>query len=84
MLIPELEGAALVRELHVYGQQIPLAVAGSQAQHIGMGRRMMAKAEEIARRAGYKKMAVISGIGVREYYRKLGYELEGTYMVKGI
>ena len=45
--------------------------------------RLMHEAERIAREEGYKKMAVISGVGVREYYRnKLGYTLEGTYMVK--
>jgi len=44
----------------------------------------MVKAEEIARERGYKKMAVISAIGTREYYKKLGYCLEGTYMVKDL
>lgn len=42
----------------------------------------MKAAEEIAQKNGYKKIAVISGIGVREYYKKLGYKLEGTYMTK--
>lgn len=79
----ELEGAALIREVHTYGEHVMVAgLAGTSAQHTGLGRRMIAKAEEISRAAGYKKIAVISGIGVREYYRKLGYELEGTYMVK--
>ncbi len=83
--IKELEGAALVRELHTYGEQVRVAGDGSgAAQHVGLGKRMMLKAEDISRRAGYKKIAVISGIGVREYYRKLGYRLEGTYMVKGL
>jgi elongator complex protein 3 len=79
----ELEGAALIREVHTYGEHV--SVAGrtdAAAQHTGLGRRMIAKAEEISRAAGFKKIAVISGVGVREYYRKLGYELEGTYMVK--
>lgn len=81
--IKELEGAALVREVHTYGEQV--RVSGTEAaasQHIGLGRRMMQRAEEISRKNGYRKIAVISGIGVREYYRKLGYQLEGTYMVK--
>lgn len=83
--IPELEGAALVREVHTYGEQVAIASAEKQAsQHIGLGRRMMLEAERIAKKNGYKKLAVISGIGVREYYRKLGYQLEGTYMVKYI
>ena len=42
----------------------------------------MAEAERLAKKSGYKKIAVISGIGVRGYYRKLGYRLQGTYMVK--
>ena len=83
--IEELEGAALVREVHTYGEQVKVSDEMSGAsQHIGLGKRMMLKAEEISRKNGYKKIAVISGVGVREYYRKLGYKLEGTYMVKGL
>lgn len=79
----ELEGAALVREVHTYGEQVAISkTADKNSQHIGLGRRMMQQAEDISKRNGYKKLAVISGIGVREYYRKLGYQLEGTYMVK--
>lgn len=81
--MPELEGAALVREVHTYGEQVKIAnKEGDVSQHIGLGRRMMIEAERIAKLNGYKKLAVISGIGVREYYRRLGYHLEGTYMVK--
>ena len=80
----ELKGAAIVRELHVYGRQQSLSDEGveSKTQHLGFGRRMMDKAEELAKEAGYKKIAVIAAIGTREYYRKLGYELEGNYMIK--
>lgn len=77
-----LRGAALVRELHTYGQLKPVGAVGTQSQHVGFGRRLLAEAERIAKDAGYEKLAVISGIGVREYYRKWGYELEGTYMIK--
>lgn len=81
--MPELEGAALVREVHTYGEQVKIANReGEVSQHIGLGRRMMMEAERISKQNGYKKLAVIAGIGVREYYRKLGYNLEGTYMVK--
>ena len=81
--IKELEGAALVREVHTYGEQVEITRSGKESsQHIGLGRRMMAQAEEISKKNGFKKLAVISGIGVREYYRKLGYQLEGTYMMK--
>lgn len=81
----ELEGAALVREVHTYGEQVAIANRDKKvSQHIGLGRQMMNKAEEISKKAGYNKIAVIAGIGVREYYKKLGYRLEGTYMVKDI
>lgn len=81
-LLPVLRGAALIRELHTYGRHTRVGADGGQSQHVGFGRRLIAEAEHIAKEAGYTKMAIISGIGVREYYRKLGYELEGTYMVK--
>lgn len=81
--IKELEGAALLRELHTYGAQVPLSEHDKLAsQHMGFGKKLVAKAEEIAKKHGFKKMAVISGVGIREYYKKLGYKLEGTYMVK--
>jgi elongator complex protein 3 len=83
MLFPELEGAAIIREVHTYGQVAQIDINdGIKTQHRGLGKRLMIKAEEIARERGYKKMAVISAIGTREYYKKLGYKLEGTYMVK--
>lgn len=80
----ELEGASLVRELHVYGQVVPIEQKDlSRWQHKGYGTQLMLEAERIAREEhGSKRLAVISGIGVRDYYRKLGYRLEGCYMVK--
>ncbi|MFA6024661.1 MAG: tRNA uridine(34) 5-carboxymethylaminomethyl modification radical SAM/GNAT enzyme Elp3 [Candidatus Gracilibacteria bacterium] len=81
--IPELEGAALVREVHTYGAQVRVGKSTKSAsQHGGLGRRMIAKAEEISKAAGYKKIAIIAGVGTRNYYRKWGYELEGAYMTK--
>ncbi len=81
--MPEIRGAAFIRELHTYGHLVPIDERDPAAsQHRGLGRRLMAEAERLARAAGFKKMAVISGIGVRAYYRKLGYRLQGTYMVK--
>jgi len=72
---PCLENAALIRELHVYGELIHQDNnnTGRQTQHLGIGKRLMAKAEEIAINNGYKKCAVIAGVGVRRYYQKLGY-----------
>lgn len=86
MLFPELEGAAIVREVHTYGQvkEIGGESLGEKSQHRGLGKRLLAKAEEIARQRGYQKMAVISAIGTREYYTKLGYKLEGEYMTREI
>lgn len=77
-----LRGAALVRELHTYGRLMPVGAMGTQSQHVGFGKQLLVEAERIAREAGYEKVAIIAGIGVREYYRKRGYTLEGTYMVK--
>jgi elongator complex protein 3 len=77
-----LQGAALIRELHVYGELVSVGEKGGKAQHTGLGKKMMKKAEEMAGASGYKKIAVISGVGVREYYRKSGYKLRDTYMVK--
>lgn len=86
---PELDKCALIRELHVYGVVKPVRANQDSAktesekvQHLGYGRRLMAEAERIALSRGYSKIAVIAGIGVRNYYRKLGYELEGLFMVK--
>ncbi len=74
-------GSALIRELHIYGTATAIGEEGV-VQHRGWGRRLMEKAEEIARADGKKKIVAISGVGVREYYRKLGYVKEGMYMVK--
>lgn len=90
-LFKELEGTAIIREVHTYGQvkeidptSLEELRGAGKTQHQGLGKKLMAKAEEIARERGYKKMAVISAIGTREYYRKNGYELEGEYMVKDL
>jgi len=79
--IKELTGCALIRELHVYGKQIELGALG-QVQHLGIGKKLMLMAEEIAIKNKAKKIAVISGVGVREYYKKQKYILDGEYMVK--
>jgi elongator complex protein 3 len=76
----ELQDAAVVRELHVYGSEAGIGGDG-EWQHRGYGRRLLARAEEIAEDAGYDKLSVISGIGVRQYYReKLGYYQDGPYV----
>ncbi len=83
--LPELKACAFVRELHVYGTLVGIGKRNVDAsQHKGYGKRLMAEAEKIAAANGYGKVAVISGVGVRGYYRKLGYKLRGTYMIKNI
>jgi len=81
---PELTDAAVVRELHVYGSPATFADGDDgDWQHRGYGRRLIRTAEEIAADAGFSKLAVISGIGVRPYYReKLGYFQDGPYVSK--
>lgn len=74
-------GTAKIRELHVYGELAPLGASGLW-QHRGFGHRLMQEAERIAKEFGKDKMQVTSGVGVRQYYRKLGYELGGFYMAK--
>ncbi|ELU04294.1 hypothetical protein CAPTEDRAFT_206807 [Capitella teleta] len=82
---PELiGGCSVVRELHVYGSVVPVhARDPTKFQHQGFGMLLMEEAERIAREEhGSSKIAVISGVGTRNYYRKIGYELEGPYMTK--
>ena len=86
LIVPELEGCALIRELHVYGALKTVYdknISGTKTvQHYGFGKKLVFKAEEIAKSHGYKKIAIISGVGVRNYYRNIGYSLQNTYMIK--
>jgi elongator complex protein 3 len=73
-----------IRELHVYGEMAGIGEEG-RVQHHGIGKRLLAEAERLAKQEfGRNKMVIISGIGAREYYRKLGYRREGPYMTKNI
>ncbi|HDH81524.1 MAG TPA: GNAT family N-acetyltransferase, partial [Thermoplasmatales archaeon] len=79
------ENDAIVRELRVSGSLVPIGKkAGKEWQHRGYGKQLLGEAEEIAREAGKEKILVLSGIGVREYYRKLGYGRDGIYMSKSL
>lgn len=82
VLFDELKGSALIRELHVYGLMVPHNSKKSKTQHFGFGKKLLKVAENIAENNEFKKISVISGIGVREYYAKNGYYQEGTYMCK--
>jgi histone acetyltransferase (RNA polymerase elongator complex component) len=83
-IFPELNGAALLRELHIYSTVTYLGQQGN-VQHNGLGTRLMKKAEDISKSNRYKKMAVIASVGSRTFYEKIGYALdpgEGEYMIK--
>lgn len=77
----ELEGAALIREVHVYGGALELGEAGErgrgQAQHQGFGTKLIEEAKRLARERGYAALSVISAVGTRGWYRKLGFR-DGT------
>jgi elongator complex protein 3 len=84
-VLPELAGSALVREVHVYGQSLPVGGESSgAAQHIGLGTRLLERAAEIARSAGFQRLAVIASVGTRLYYQSRGFERGEYYMVKQI
>ncbi len=82
----ELNGAYIVRELHVYGRAVSIGKDPTEAnvdhQHRGYGKQLLAYAERIAADDGYQKLAIISGVGVREYYKAFGYRQDGPYVSK--
>lgn len=94
--IPGNQKSALIREVHTYGKLKSINTKGKKSlpaslrealqagpQHIGLGKKLMQEAERIAKTEfGLNKITVISGVGVRGYYRKLGYKLKDTYMTK--
>ena len=83
--VAELQKAALIRELHTYGVALGVGVTPQhETQHRGLGRRLVREAERIAADMGVVRMAAIAGVGVRPYFRKLGYRLTGTYMTRVI
>ncbi len=74
--------SAIIRELHVYGKETEISKKG-KIQHTGFGVRLLNEAEQIAKKEfGKKKMVIISGVGVRKYYYKFGYKLDGAYVSK--
>jgi ELP3 family radical SAM enzyme/protein acetyltransferase len=87
-LFPYLNNMAMIRELHVYGVMTPLNKKNNNKtqdvshQHKGFGKMLIKTAENIAINKNFHKIGVISGVGVRKYYQKLGYSLENNYMVK--
>ena len=77
-----LDKKVLVRELHIYGPSLKINEEYKAAQHSGFGKKLLKKAEKIAKEKGKDLVQVTSGIGVREYYRNLGYKLKNNYMIK--
>jgi elongator complex protein 3 len=79
--VEELDGKAIIREVHVYGQVVGIGQKhDGKSQHLGLGTKLMDKAKEIALLNGFSEIAVISAIGTREYYRKKGFIQTGLYM----
>ena len=83
LFLPHNSQTALIRELHTYGQITPINEKGL-IQHTGLGKQLLTQAKKISQQKKYHQLSIISGIGVREYYKKLGYQLQNTYMVKKI
>ncbi len=85
LAIPELENAAIIREVHVYGQSLPVGTErDGAAQHAGLGTKLLEHAERITREKGFYRLAVIAAVGTRGYYHKRGYNQQELYMVKEI
>lgn len=70
---PVAPGQAMIREVHIYGRAARIENDSQNAQHLGLGKKLIARAEEIAREAGYSHLNVISAVGTRAYYRNLGF-----------
>jgi elongator complex protein 3 len=79
--MPDLDQAAIIREVHIYGQSLAVgAEEQGAAQHIGLGSRLIEYAQDLARSQGYPRLAVISAIGTRRYYQRLGFRHGELYM----
>lgn len=84
--LEELRDCAIIREVHVYGKVVGIDKQSKQgeSQHLGLGKELIKIAEDISKKKGFKKISVISAIGTREYYRKLGYKRGDLYMAKNL
>jgi elongator complex protein 3 len=77
--LPVGPGEAMIREVHVYGKVAGVHKTSDGAQHLGLGKKLIKAAGEIAKTNGYNKLNVISSVGTREYYRGLGFADNGLY-----
>lgn len=83
--IEELSGCAIIREIHIYGQSLEVGKKdSSKTQHQGLGKNLIKLAKDISKESGFKKLAVISAIGTRDYYKKNGFELTGLYQITNL
>jgi elongator complex protein 3 len=83
--LPDLNGAAIIREVHIYGQSLQFGENQSgAAQHVGLGTQLTIRAEQLAKSKGYYSMAVISAVGTRNYYLNRGYQRGQYYLVKAL
>jgi len=81
----DLQSAAIIREVHIYGQSLQLGVSNADAvQHVGLGSTLIETAQEIALQRGYTRLAVISAIGTRKYYLDRGFERGELYLIKSL
>jgi len=84
-IFPVLKDAAIIREVHTYGELVPISETKIAPQHRGLGKKLIKEAEKIAKKEfSLRKIAVISAVGARGYFRQLGYKLNDTYMIKGL
>jgi len=82
-MLPILKDSSIIREIHTYGQMTPLGGEATATQHKGLGKKLIQEAEKITQQeTNLKKIAVISGIGTRGYYKKRKFSLKNTYMIK--
>ena len=80
--IKEIENCSIIREVHVYGKALGIKDKSDSTQHLGLGSRLIKEAEKISIKENFSRIAVISGIGTREYYRKRGFKLDNLYQIK--
>ncbi len=81
----DLAGAAIIREVHVYGQALPVGGEQSGAvQHVGLGSQLLQSAEQVARQRGYPRLAVIAAVGTRQYYLERGFERGELYLTRSL
>lgn len=82
--LPELEGRAIIREVHVYGQSVMVGGAEDAAQHRGLGTQLVNQACDLARQEGFGDVAIISAVGTRKYYEKLGFVSGELYQHRSV